>query len=240
MILAAGLGSRLRPLTDHTPKALLPVGGTPILERVANRLVEAGATRLIINLHHLGDQIRSFVEERQNFGVEVVFSDESSALLETGGALLHAAHLFSGDQPFLLHNGDILSDLPLREMYQVHCSSGAIATLAVMQRASSRQLLFDDRGLVGRTDESKQLRLEAREPIGTAMQFGFGGVHVISPELLTRISETGAFSILETYLRLAEEGSVILPFRIDGCRWMDIGKPDQLAMADAWLERSLP
>ncbi|CAN5617873.1 nucleotidyltransferase family protein [soil metagenome] len=240
MILAAGLGSRLRPLTDHTPKALLPVGGIPILERIAIRLIEAGADRLIINLHHLGDQIRSYVQERQNFGVDVVFSDESMELLETGGALLHATHLFRRDEPFLLHNGDILSDLPLRDMYESHCHSDAICTLAVMQRASSRQLLFDGSGLVGRTDKSKRIRLQAREADGLPLELGFGGVHVISPELLDRISESGAFSILETYLRLSGEGFAILPFRIDGYRWMDIGKPEQLAIADAWLERSLP
>jgi NDP-sugar pyrophosphorylase family protein len=240
MILAAGLGTRLRPLTDHTPKALIPVGGIPILERVATRLVEAGADRLIINLHHLGDRIRSFVRERDGFGVEVLFSEEAGAALETGGGLLHASHFFRRDRPFFLHNADILTDVPLRSLYESHESSRALATLAVMERRSSRHLLFDGAGLMGRVDYGKELRLEVRTPSGEVEELGFAGIHVISPELLDRITERGGFSILDTYLRLAGEGVSILPFRVDSSRWIDIGRPDQLAAAERWLERSLP
>jgi NDP-sugar pyrophosphorylase family protein len=240
MILAAGLGTRLRPLTDRTPKALIPVGGVPILERVVSRLVRAGADRIVINLHHLGDAIREFVAAKRNFGVEVVFSDESDALLETGGGLLRAAPCLGRDAPFFLHNGDILTDLPLDRMYAEHLESGAISTLAVMEKPSSRQLLFDEIGLLGREDRGKDLRLEARPAVGPVRPLGFGGVHVISPGLLDRITESGAFSILDTYLRLAAEGERIRPFRIDSALWIDIGKPDQLAAAEARMERSLP
>lgn len=240
MLLAAGLGTRLRPLTDHTPKALVPVGGVPILERVARRLVDAGADRLIINTHHLGDQIRDFVRERDGFGVEAVFSDEQGAPLETGGGLLQARPLFRGDAPFFLHNADILTDLSLEGMYRAHLQLGALATLAVMERPSSRQLLFDEVGLVGRVDQGKQLRLEARAPVGEVKPLAFAGVHVISPAIFRGITETGAFSILEPYLRLVGEGARVLPFRIDGCHWTDIGKPEQLEEARRWLERSLP
>ncbi|CAN5781097.1 nucleotidyltransferase family protein [soil metagenome] len=240
MILAAGLGTRLRPLTDHTPKALIPVGGVPILERVADRLIAAGADRLIINLHHLGDRIRSYVREREGFGVEVVYSEEIGTALETGGGLLHASHLFRRDRPFFLHNADILTDVPLRSMYDSHESSGAIATLAAMERRSSRHLLFDEAGLMGRVDHGKELRLESRKPLGGVTELGFAGIHVISPELLDLITETGGFSILDTYLRLAREGMTIRPYRVDTSHWIDIGKPDQLAAADRWLERSLP
>jgi NDP-sugar pyrophosphorylase family protein len=240
MILAAGLGTRLRPLTDHTPKALIPVGGIPILERVADRLIAAGADRLIINLHHLGDRIRSYVREREGFGVEVVYSEEIGAALETGGGLLHASHLFRRDRPFFLHNADILTEVPLTSLYEAHDSSGALATLAVMERPSSRHLLFDEAGLMGRVDHGKELRLEAREPSGGVTELGFAGIHVISPELLDLITEIGGFSILDTYLRLAKEGVTIRPYRVDSSNWIDIGKPDQLAAADRWLERSLP
>jgi NDP-sugar pyrophosphorylase family protein len=240
MILAAGLGTRLRPLTDRVPKALVPVAGVPILERIATRLVEAGADRLIINLHHLGHAIRDFVEQRDGFGVEVLFSEENEGPLETGGGLLHAAHLFRGDAPFFVHNGDILSDLPLAEMYRVHRHSGCMATLAVMERSSTRQLLFDDSGLLGRSDTTRDLRLQCRPARGAVRPLGFGGVHVISPALLSRTTESGAFSILDTYLRLVGEGETIAPFRIDSALWIDIGKPDQLAAADAQLEHSLP
>lgn len=235
MLLAAGLGTRLRPLTDHTPKALVPVGGVPMLERIALRLIAAGADRLIVNLHHLGEKVRRYVEERDGFGVEVVFSDEEDAPLETGGGVLRAAALFRRDAPFFLHNTDILTDLPLREMYDAHRAADALATLAVMERETSRHLLFDERGLLGRSDRRKDLRIEARPPTGEVRMLAFGGVHVVSPRILDRFTESGAFSILDPYLRLAAEGEPILPFPIDGYRWMDIGKPDQLTAADILL-----
>lgn len=235
MLLAAGLGTRLRPLTDHVPKALVPVGGVPILERVALRLIEAGADRLIINLHHLGERIREYVRLRDGFGVEVVFSPEPDRPLETGGGVLRAAPLFRGDEPFFLHNTDILSDIPLRAMYDAHRESGALATLAVMERRTSRHLLFDDLGLLGRTDEKKELRLEARAAAGEVSALAFGGVHVISPRFPGLLQERGAFSILDPYLRLVGAGERILPFRIDRYRWMDIGRPEQLEAADRWV-----
>jgi NDP-sugar pyrophosphorylase family protein len=240
MLLAAGLGTRLRPLTDHTPKALIEVGGVPILERVARRLIAAGADRLVVNLHHLGERIREFVLSRDGFGVEVRFSEEPERPLETGGGLLRAAPLLRRDAPFFLHNADVLSDLPLEAMYRAHLERAPLATLAVMERESSRQLLFDDLGLLGRTDERKGLRLEARPPAGEVRPLAFGGVHVISPAFLDRLTERGAFSILDPYLRLAAGGERILPFRIDGSRWSDIGRPEQLEEARRWLERSLP
>lgn len=233
MILAAGLGTRLRPLTDRIPKALIEIGGVPILERVARRLIGAGADRLIINLHHLGEQVREYVRERQGFGVEVVFSDESERALETGGAILRAAGLFRRDEPFFLHNSDILSDLPLTEMYRAHERTHPLATLAVMRRESSRYLLFDDAGLFGRVDDGKGIRIEARERVGAEERLAFGGVHVIASDFASRLIERGAFSILEPYLRLVGEGERIAPFRIDDCRWIDIGKPQQLEKARA-------
>ncbi|HEV2129629.1 MAG TPA: nucleotidyltransferase family protein [Longimicrobiaceae bacterium] len=231
MLLAAGLGTRLRPLTDRIPKALLEIGGVPMLEQVARRLIAAGADRLIINTHHLGEQIERFVAERENFGVEVRFSREEGAPLETGGGLLRAAPHFRRDAPFFLHNTDILSDLPLREMYEAHLASGALATVAVMDRSTSRYLLFDEEGLCGRTDERKRLEIRARPAVGAARRLAFGGVHVVSPEIFELITERGAFSILDPYLRLIGEGHRILPFRVDGYSWQDIGKPEQLEQA---------
>jgi NDP-sugar pyrophosphorylase family protein len=231
MILAAGLGTRLRPLTDDTPKALLEIGGIPILERVATRLIEAGTDRLVINLHHLGGKIREYVDGRDGFGVEVRYSEEPEVALETGGGVLRAASLFRGDAPFFLHNSDILSDLPLEGMYRAHVEAGPLATLAVMERESSRHLLFDDHGLFGRVDEGKGLRLEARTRVGREERLAFGGVHVIAQRFPGLLTERGAFSILDPYLRLVGEGERVLPFRIDGSRWIDIGKPEQLREA---------
>lgn len=232
MLLAAGLGSRLRPLTLHTPKALVPVGGVAMLERVARRLIAAGADRLIINTHHLGEQIETYVAERGGWGVEVRFSPEREALLDTGGGLLAAAPLFRGEQPTFLHNADILTDLPLGELYAAHLAAGdPLATLATMQRSSARALLFDDAGLLGRVDRGKGIDLRVRRACGEVRELAFAGVHVISPRLFDRIAERGVFSILDPYLRLAGEGERILPFAVDGAEWLDIGKPEQLERA---------
>ncbi|HEX2208013.1 MAG TPA: sugar phosphate nucleotidyltransferase [Longimicrobium sp.] len=232
MILAAGLGTRLRPLTDHTPKALIDVGGMPIIERVARRLIAAGADRLIVNTAHLARQIEDYVRSRDGFGVEAVFSRESPGPLETGGALLGAEAHFRKDAPFFLHNADILSDVPLEEMYAAHRAAGdPLATVAVLDRPTTRKLLFDDAGLLGRTDETKGLDLRVREPVGEVRAIPFAGIHVLSPRIFGLMTERGAFSILDPYLRLAAAGERILPFRVDGYAWIDIGKPEQLEEA---------
>jgi NDP-sugar pyrophosphorylase family protein len=234
MLLAAGLGTRLRPLTDHTPKALVEVCGTAVLETVARRLIAAGADRLIVNVHHHAEQIRAHVGERAAWGVDVEFSPEPDAPLETGGGLLHARQLFRSDAPFFLHNADILSDLDLRAMYHAHTGADApLATLAVMERPSSRRLLFDDLGLLGRIDEGRGIELRVREPVGAERELAFCGIHVIDPRIFPLLTEQGAFSILEPYLRLAGAGERILPHRIDGAEWLDIGKPEQLERARA-------
>jgi len=231
MIFAAGLGTRLRPLTDGTPKALVPVGGVPMLERVARRLVAAGADRLIVNAHWLGDQVARYVDEHAGFGVEcVVVQEPGEAPLETGGGLLNAAPLLRRDAPFFLHNVDVITDLPLADMYAAHATSGALVTLAVQERDASRALLFDDFGLCGHTDRAGTRTL-AREADGAVAALGFTGVHVASPALLDALGETGTFSIIRPYLRLAAGGERILPFRVDGSRWVDIGTHERLAEA---------
>jgi NDP-sugar pyrophosphorylase family protein len=237
MILAAGLGTRLRPLTDRTPKPLIPVGGVPMLERVARRLVAAGADRLIVNTSHLAHQVERFLRERDGFGVAWHLSPEPETPLETGGAILAAEALFRKDAPFFLHNGDILTDLPLGAMYRAHVLSRALATMAVMERPTQRHLLFDDRGLLGRTDASKGVDLRVREPVGEVRTIAFAGVHVISPRIFDLLTERGAFSILDPYLRLAERGEVILPFRVDDYTWIDIGRPEQLKAAEEAVGR---
>jgi NDP-sugar pyrophosphorylase family protein len=232
MILAAGLGTRLRPLTDRTPKALIEVGGVPMIERVARRLVAAGADRLVVNTAHLAEQVEGYVREREGFGVEAVFSREEPGPLETGGALLAARPLFRGDAPFFLHNADILTDLPLEALYEAHGEAGdPLATVAVMERPTRRRLLFDAWGLLGRVDEEKGVDLRVRPADGEVRALAFAGVHVLSPRILGALTERGAFSILEPYLRLAAAGERILPFRVDGCRWLDIGRPEQLEEA---------
>lgn len=232
MILAAGLGTRLRPLTDHTPKALLDVGGMPILERVARRLIDAGADRLIINTAYLAQQIEDFVRSRDGFGVEAVFSREDPGPLETGGALLAAEAHFRKDAPFFLHNADILSDIPLGDVYAAHLAAGdPLATVAVLDRPTTRTLLFDDAGLLGRMDQGKALDLRVRPPAGEVRAIPFAGIHVISPRIFGLLTERGAFSILDPYLRLSAAGERVVPYRVDGHTWIDIGRPEQLEQA---------
>lgn len=235
MLFAAGLGTRLGELTSHTPKALVSIAGVPMLERVAHRVIEAGADRLIINTHHHADQVEAFVRERGGFGVDVRLSHEPAEPLETGGGLKAAAPHFRGDRPVLVHNTDVITDFPLAGMLADHAASGALATLAVNERKSSRTLLFDADGLCGHEDHRIGARTMARTPRGPTDTLAFCGVHIVAPELPGRLTESGVFSIIESYLRLAGEGARIVPHRIDGHRWLDIGTPERLAEAERAL-----
>lgn len=239
MILAAGVGSRLGEITKGLPKALVPVAGIPVIERVAQRLILAGADRLIINVHHHAPQIVAYVEERHGFGVDVVFSHEVDAPLETGGGLRHAAAHFRRDAPFFLHNVDVLSEIDLGALYAQHVASGALATLAVNQRSSSRLLLFSEGCLCGRLDRRGVARAELHAPFGDIVEaLAFAGVHVISPALPGLLSERGAFSIIDAYLRLAGAGHGIAPYDIGDALWLEIGNPERLAAAEAHFAAS--
>ncbi|MEW6752163.1 MAG: sugar phosphate nucleotidyltransferase [Candidatus Latescibacterota bacterium] len=233
MLFAAGLGTRLAPLTDRLPKALVPVAGVPLLERVSRRLVAAGVDRLIINTHAFPQAVEGFVAGRGGFGVQVLFSPEPGAPLETGGGLLNARALFRGDRPAFLHNVDVLTDLPLGALYESHGAAAALATLAVHERRASRYLLFDEEGLVGHEAPAAGRRVQVRPGRGVVQRLAFCGVHVVSPGLLAQITERGAFPIVDVYLRLAAAGAPIRPFRVDGCNWMDVGTPARLGAAEA-------
>jgi len=229
MILAAGVGSRLRPLTDSTPKALLDVGGVPMVERVIRRLTVAGVTELVVNLFHLGDRIVEFLASKGNFGLRIEFTREVE-LLDTGGGLKNAAWFFDDGRPFFLHNVDVLSDIDLDGLLRLHRQVGALATLAVQSRPGSRQLLFDPSGrLCGR--ESSEGVEWATGPVNDVERLAFTGIHVIDPRILPKMTETGAFPITRTYLRLAGDGGRIVAHRADGRYWQDIGSPDKLEAA---------
>lgn len=238
MILAAGLGTRLRPLTNTTPKALIDIGGKPMLERVARRLVDSGATRLIINVHHHADQIRAFLDEKDHFGVETSISEEPDEPLETGGGLKKAAPYFRKEAPFIVHNVDILADLNLRALYEQHAQSDALATLAVREAETDRYLIFDaSNRLCGYTPRGKDDDVYVRDPEGETTYLDYCGVQVLSPRIFDLITETGVFSIINTFLRLTEEGEAIRPFRADGTAWLDIGTPERLEEARARFEK---
>lgn len=235
-VLAAGVGSRLRPLTDAAPKALIPVGGMSMLERNCRRLRAAGVDAFVVNAHHHAARLASACAAlSRTLGVPIEVSREDDLLLDTGGGLKKAAPLLRGCEPFFVHNVDVLSDLDLAALYRAHAKSGALATLAVRERESARAYLFDADGrFVGHDDLKSGKRTWAQAPVSGAVRLPFDGVHVVSPELLERISEDGVFSITQTYLRLSGEGADIRAFRGDRWSWHDIGTPEKLKAAEAW------
>jgi NDP-sugar pyrophosphorylase family protein len=240
MILAAGLGTRLRPLTNHRPKALVDVGGRTLLEITLARLRSVGVSEVVINVHHFANLMVEYLKANNNFGMRIVLSQED-VLLDTGGGLKKAADFFleSPDEPFLLHNVDVISNIDLPKMVKVHGERRALATLAVQDRETSRYLLFDEGlELCGRRlgkDATAELVRSPKKLLALA----FSGIHVISPRLLAMMSEAGIFSIITTYLRLAGAGEKILGFRADSYYWRDLGKPDNIRQAAEDLERKV-
>ncbi len=237
-ILAAGVGSRLKPLTDETPKALIPVAGVPMLERVLVRLQAAGADQFVVNAHHFAQRVADFCADlSRRRGVPISVSREDDLLLETGGGIKKASLLLKGREPFFVHNVDILTDLDLRALYAAHKAGGALATLAVSGRDSDRAYLFDAKDrFVGHDDRGAGRTTWAKGAVTGARRLPFDGVHVISPALLDRITESGAFSITKTYLRLAAAGADLRAWRSGERTWHDIGTPEKLAAAEAWAK----
>lgn len=234
MIFAAGLGTRLYPLTSNVPKALVKVAGKTLLQRVIEKISQAGFTEIIINIHHFGDQIIEFLNLNQNFGLNIRISDEREQLLDTGGAILKAAPMLKGKEPFLVYNVDVLSNLDLSYLYNFHIKKGGLVTMAVRNRSTSRYLLFDgDMRLSGwknlATGEEKIARRSEKYD-----SLAFSGIQIIDPALLDMITETGKFSLIPLYLRLAEH-HLIYGFKDTSSLWMDLGKPDQLEDAEKLL-----
>ena len=241
MILAAGIGSRLRPLTDGCPKAMIEVGGMPMLEIAIRRLKTAGVTDIVVNTFHLADQIAKFLKAKKNFKVRIELSQEKE-LLDTGGGLKKVAGFFDDRQPFFLHNADVLTDLDLGKMYRHHEKSKALATLAVSSRESGRYLLFDADGRLRGRETSADKKIEwAGAPAKEAERLAFNGIHVISPTIFPKMTGTGAFSITKTYLRLAGQGEKIHAYRMDEYYWQDIGSPEKLEKVRRYIkEQGLP
>ena len=231
MILAAGLGTRLRPLTDHRPKGLVEVAGRTLLEITLARLRTFGISDVIINVHYLADMILEYLQKNDNFGMHIEVSRED-VLLDTGGGLEKAAHFFREEsEPFILHNVDVISTIDLGRMVQFHIENQALATLAVQDRKTSRYLLFDEaRQLCGRRSGSAE-KTELVRSSQAVQALAFSGIHVISPRILSMMSEEGAFSIIQSYLRLAAQGEKILGFRADEYYWRDLGRPENVVQA---------
>lgn len=239
MILAAGLGTRLRPLTDTMPKALVPVAGIPLLKRTALRLLAGGIDGLVINTHHFAGQIADYVSAEHGFGTEVQLSHEEGQLLETGGGILYARPFLEGTGPFLVHNVDILSNLDLRRFLSA-ARPEALATLVVSERRTSRYLLFDEAlRLVGWTDTRTG---EVRSPFPgldpeRCRPLAFAGIHWISDRVFAVMDGyglQGRFSIIDFYLRAAADHP-IYGYLPEGFRMLDVGKISSLEQADVFV-----
>ncbi len=226
MILAAGLGTRLRALTDRRPKALVELCGIPLLEIVIRKLMHVGVDQIIINVHHLADMVVAYVRAQGSFGIRIEFSHEP-VILGTGGGLQKVAYFFTDQEPFFLHNVDIVCDVNLLSLLDFHCQRGALATLAVQARPTSRPLVVDDLGhLCGRAGVPL-----TRSPQGNARAVGYSGIQVISPRLLPLLSEQPPFSLIDAQLRLCAQEK-ILGYDIGAAHWWDVGKPEDLAEAE--------
>lgn len=239
IILAAGLGTRLRPLTGDRPKALVEINGRTLLEIALARLRSFGVREVIVNVHHFAGMIVEYLKANGNFGMRIEVSREE-VLLDTGGGLKKTAWFFVGDPsrseaPFIVHNVDVLSTIDLGRMVQFHSENQALATLAVQERKASRYLLFDERlQLCGRRvhgEEPEVVRPSSARSSQPMQELAFCGIHIISPRLFAMMSEEGAFSIISCYLRLASQGEKILAFRADEYYWRDLGTPEKVAQA---------
>ena len=244
MIFAAGLGTRLKPITDRMPKALVPVGGQPLLWHVIQKLRAAGFERIVINVHHFADQIIDYIEANQNFGLDIRISDERVALLDTGGGIKHALPLFDPSMPILIHNVDILSNVDLAALYQATLDSQADALLLVSQRQTKRYLLFaDDDRLCGWTNIETG---EVKGPLSTIhyppstihhpqKQLAFSGIHVLSPSTFSLFEQMpDRFSIIDFYLQHASQ-CFFKGKAQENLRLLDVGKLDSLEQAEEFL-----
>lgn len=242
LIFAAGLGTRLKPLTDTMPKALVPINGTPLLELVLRKLIASGFDEIIINVHHFADQIIDFVKQNNSFGVRIEISDERDALLETGGGIKKASWFFDDGEPFLVHNVDILSNIDLGKLYNYHLSHNGIATVVVSSRDTARYLLFDSNLRLNgwtniKTGEVKS-PFEALD-VSSCQRLAFSGIHVISPKVFDLMNRwDGKFSVIDFYLDVAAK-ETIKGFVPENLKMIDVGKIDSLHDAELFLTNSL-
>ncbi len=233
MIFAAGLGTRLKPLTNDKPKALVEVGGKTLLERSVTYLKNYGITDVTVNVHHCAAQIREFLRQRSNFGISIHVSDETDLLLDTGGGLLKARGFLEGKESILLINVDILTNLDLYRLFQTHTQSDALASLVVRRRQTSRYLLFDDDDRLAGWENriSGEIRQARPGLAAETIPMAFSGIHLIRPRLFSLIREAGRFSIIDLYLRLSASEK-IMAFTDNDSAWMDLGKFGDLAKAE--------
>ena len=238
MIFAAGLGTRLKPLTDTMPKALIKIANKPLLEHVIEKLKRAGFNEIIINIHHFGQQIIDFVQSKNNFDIHIEFSDERNQLLDTGGGIKNASCFFDDGRPLLIHNVDILSNVDLQQFYNSHITNKASASLLVSHRDTSRYLLFDDaNNLCGWLNKQTK---EIKSPYpnlnpANYHQLAFSGLHIIDPAIFKYMDKFPIrFSIIDFYLSICHE-TTIQSYAPNNLRMIDVGKLDALKDAERFV-----
>jgi NDP-sugar pyrophosphorylase family protein len=227
MILAAGLGTRLKPITDSIPKALVEINGRTLLQINLEKLKVFGFNNVIINLHHFPEKIMAYLSEHKNFGLHIEFSLEEE-ILNTGGGIKKAAWFLKDNYPVIIHNVDILSDVNFNDLLEFHNRQKSLATLAVSRRSTARQLLFDAKGQLSgweniKTSEQKLLCEGDENP----ERFAFSGIQVLSPDFFDLLTEEGAFPVVDAYLRLAAKHKIIA-YKHNPKNWFDVGKIDEL------------
>lgn len=233
LLFAAGLGTRLKEHTQDKPKALVNLAGKPLIQHAIEHLKQFGISDITINIFHFAEQVIEFIEANNSFGITIHFSDERGQLLDTGGGLKKAAEFLTGDEPILIYNVDVISNLDLIFLLKFHQEQKALATLVVRQRETSRYLMFDkNRQLAGwKNFSTGETRVSREDSFPEAEPLAFSGIHLIEPSLLNLITEEGKFPIMDLYLRLAENHS-IKAYPDDSDLWMDLGKPEQLELAE--------
>jgi NDP-sugar pyrophosphorylase family protein len=236
MIFAAGLGTRLRPITNDRPKALAPIHGVPILQIVIRRLINYGFKDIIVNVHHFAGRVIEFLDSKDRFGINIQISDERHELLDTGGGLKKASWFFDDGQPFLVHYVDTLTNIDLLDYFHYHQKNDSLATLLVRHRPGSRFFLFDKRmRLSGWENVLSNEKIIARTTEDQLNQIAFSCLHIIDPKIFNLINEEGCFSIIDVYLRLAGEHN-IMGYLDDYSYWLDIGTPEKLQKAEREID----
>jgi NDP-sugar pyrophosphorylase family protein len=230
MILAAGLGTRLMPLTKNLPKALVKIREKTLLEIAINNLVRNGFDKIIINVHHFAEQVIDFIEQN-NFGADISISDERDKLLDTGGGLKKASHFFNDGKPFLLYNVDIISNLNLRTFYHANIKSDSIATLIVRKRKSSRYLLFNSENILCGWKDTKTGELISACTNDLTNEFAFSGIHIINPKIFSLMPDDDVFSMIDLYLDIMKDNKIIASVD-NNSFWLDVGKTESLKIAE--------
>lgn len=244
MIFAAGLGTRLKPYTIHAPKAMVEVAGRPMIAHQMEKLHNTGFQRVVINVHHFAQQIIDYVTANNGFGLDVVFSDETGLLLDTGGGIRKALSLFDNDKPILIHNVDVFSNTDLAALYNNHIDEGADASLLVSRRNTSRYLILDneDNLVAWKNMQTREVRTThngiqpALERLDADEEFyrlrAFSGIHVISPTLFPLLKRSEeVFSIINFYWQHSANYRIRCVEAPDNFRWVDAGKPEALPLA---------